>query len=151
MSTSNCSKKRNVFLTANKYQDKIILLSFFPSAFIFLAFMAIVFIGNPIITKAVFHTSISSITNLVYIFTGAIIFLLCLIILLAIMMAFVISHHLVGPFGRIVKELDDVIDGKSKRMTITSRPGDDLAADLLKRINILVEFYVKNKTQFNKD
>lgn len=151
MTTPNYSKKRNVFLTANKYQDKIILLSFFPSAFIFLAFIAIVFIGNPIITKAVFHTSIASVTNLVYIFTGAIIFLLCLIILLAIMLSFVISHHLVGPFGRIIKEMDDVIEGKSQRMLITSRPGDELAADLLKRINILVEFYVKHKSQFNKD
>ena len=139
-------KSRNIFLTANKYQDKIILLSFFPSMFIFLAFSSIVFIGNPILTKAIFHTSINSVTTIVYLFTGAIVLLLCAIIISTVMFSFIISHHLVGPFGRIIKELDDIIDGKSKRLIITSRPGDDLAADLLKRVNILVEFYVKHKS-----
>ena len=145
MTTGNTKKAaRNVFSTANKYQDKIILLSFFPSAFIFLAFMGIVFIGNPFITKALFNTSVNTMTNMLYMFTGAIVFILCFVILLSIMLSFVISHHLVGPFGRIIRELDDVIEGRSQKM-ITSRPGDDLAADLLKRVNVLVEFYVKHK------
>ena len=145
MTTPDYSKKRNVFLTANKYQDKIILLSFVPSACIFIAFMLIVFIGNPIISKAVFSKSLPTVANLIYTFTGAIVFILCLIILSAIMIAFVISHHLVGAFGRIIRDLDDIIEGRSKR-NITYRPGDDLAADLLKRVNVLVEFYVKHKT-----
>ncbi len=136
---------RNIFLTANPYQNKIILLSFLPSMLIFFAFIGIVFIGNPVITKAIFHTSIPSMTKMVYVFTGIIIFLLCLIMLVSIMISFVISHHIVGPFGRINKELDDIIAGKSKKL-ITSRPGDDLAASLLKRVNILVEFYVKHKS-----
>ncbi len=147
---TNKSKKRNVFSTANKYQDKIVLLSFLPSTLIFLAFITIVFIGNPIISQAVFHSSVSSITNLVYTFTGTIIFLLCFIILLSMIFSFVISHRIVGPFGRIIKELDDVIEGKTKRL-ITSRPGDELAEDFLKRVNVLVDFYTKNKTQYDKD
>lgn len=142
---ASSSKKRNVFLTANKYQDKVILLSFFPSVFIFLAFILIVVIGNPIITKAMYHNTYPDMVKLVMSFTGAIVFFLCLVILLSVVLSFVISHHLVGPFGRIIKELDDIIEGKSQKMLITSRPGDDLAADLLKRINVLVEFYVKNK------
>lgn len=145
MAGTNHSKKRNVFITANKYQDKIILLSFLPSALIFLAFMGIVFIGNPIITKAVYHSSYPEMIKLVLTFTGAIVFFICLIVLLAMMLSFVVSHHLVGPFGRIIKELDDIIDGKSQRISIINRPGDSLAADLLKRVNVLVEFYVKNK------
>ena len=145
MTKQEQTKKRNVFLTANKYQDKIILLSFVPSAFIFIAFMMIVFIGNPIISKAVFSKTLPSVANLIYTFTGVLVFILCSIILLAITIAFVISHHLVGAFGRIIRELDDIIEGKSKR-SITYRPGDELAGDLLKRVNVLVEFYVKHKT-----
>ncbi len=144
MAIDNNRKKRNVFLTANKYQDKIILLSFLPSAFIFLAFMAIVFIGNPIITKAIYHSSYPEMVKMVLTFTGAIVFCICLIVLLSMIMSFVISHHIVGPFGRIIKELDDVLAGKNQKM-ITSRPGDDLATEVLKRVNPLVDFYVKNK------
>ena len=150
MVTTDTNKKRNVFLTANKYQDKIVLLSFLPSAFIFLAFMGIVFVGNPIVAKAIYHSSYPQMIKMVLVFTGALVFCICLIVLLSMMMSFVISHHIVGPFGRIIKELDDVLAGKASKL-ITSRPGDDLAAEILKRINILVEFYVKNKTQFNKD
>lgn len=151
MSAQNKSKiSRNVFSTANTYQNKIILLCFLPSVVTFLAFSTIVFIGNPIITKAVYHQSIDSVLNLVYGFTGAIVFVLCLLVLLSVMSAFVISHHIVGPFGRIMKELDDIIDGKSQRK-ITSRPGDDLARDLLQRVNVLVDSYVKQKSQYNKD
>lgn len=148
--TSKTAKSRNVFLTANKHQDKIVLMCFIPSLLIFLAFIALVFIGNPMVTKAIFHSSIPSMTNLIYMFTAAIVFILCLILVLSIMLSFVISHHIVGPFGRIIKELDDIVEGKSKRL-ITSRPGDDLAEDLLKRVNVLVKFYMEHKSSNNKD
>ena len=151
MGAANTKKpSRNVFNTANIYQNKIILLTFLPSALIFLAFTTIVFIGNPIITKAIYHQSMDNVLSLVYSFTGAIVFFLCLIVILSIVVAFIISHHIVGPFGRIIKELDDIIDGKSTK-NITSRPGDDLAKELLKRVNILVGSYVKQKEQYNKD
>lgn len=148
MPTTN-KKSRNIFSTANRYQDKIVFLSFFPSVFIFLTFILVVMIGNPIITKAIFNGSYPEIVKLILSFTGAIIFLLCLILLMSMILSFIISHHIVGPFGRIIKELDSIIEGNSTK-PITSRPGDDLAKDLLKRINVLVAAYVKNNSDDKK-
>ena len=62
------------------------------------------------------------------------------------MVAFIISHRMVGGFGRVLHELDEVIAGRSKR-TIIARPKDDLFNELLKRVNVLIEFYVKNKNE----
>ena len=60
------------------------------------------------------------------------------------------TNNLLGPVSRIINELDMVIDG-SRKKTITARPADELANELLKRINVLVEFYVeKNNTDDKK-
>ena len=60
--------------------------------------------------------------------------------------AFIFSHNMVGGFGRILNELDEIIDGNSKK-TISSRPHDTLTKELLKRVNLLVEFYVKHNVK----
>lgn len=143
-------KSRNVFNTANEYQNKIILLTFLPTVFIFLVFTIIVFVGNPIITDAIYHQPMNSVVSLINKFTGIIVLAMCLIVIATIAGSFIISHHIVGPFGRIIKELDDVIDGRTDKK-ITSRPGDDLAKELLKRVNFLIDAYTRQKNQFNKD
>ena len=58
--------------------------------------------------------------------------------------AYVISLHMVGAFGRIIYELDEIIAGRSQKI-ITTRSKDELAKDLSKRINVLLEHYVANK------
>jgi len=49
-----------------------------------------------------------------------------------------VSGNLVGAFQRIIRELDEFIDGKELKQ-IKARSKDDLANDLLKRINILIK------------
>jgi len=48
------------------------------------------------------------------------------------------SSDLVGAFERITRELDEVIEGKEKKI-IRARIPDELANELLKRINILIQ------------
>ncbi len=147
MGTNNSGKKsRNVFKTAHKYQDRIIFLTIYPSLFIFLSFSGIIFMGNLIISRAVVHTSFLGMIKLINQFSEWMGFLICLIFLISVIGAFVISHHIVGAFGRIIHELDEIIAGRSKKSIIV-RPKDDLSNELLKRINILVEYYVKNKNE----
>lgn len=138
------NKSRLVFKTANKFQEKIILLAFFPSALIFLSFICIVFVSNPAISKAVLHVSFYDKEKLVSRLSGLIVFLMCSLFVLSLIGAFVISHNMVGAFGRIIRELDEIIAGRSQK-TINSRPDDTLSKDLLKRINVLIESYVKHE------
>jgi len=140
-------KSRNDFRTANKYQEKLILFSFMSSASLFLSFIVIVFAGNPIIMK---YAPSSQVTNFVSLFSGAIIIALCTVFILSLVISFKMTNNLLGPVSRIINELDKVIDG-SRKKTITARPADELANELLKRINVLVEFYVeKNNTDDKK-
>jgi len=136
-------KSRAVFVAANKYQNDLILIAFIPSALIFLSFISIIFISNPAITKALFHISFYDNAKLVSKFSGLIIFLLCFMFMLSIIAAFFVSHNMIGAFGRIIREMDDVIAGRSQKM-ISSRPNDTMTKELLKRVNLLIESYVKH-------
>ncbi len=132
-----------VYATSNKYQNEIILLTFIPSVLTFLSFICFVFIGNPTVCKAVFHVSFYDKVKFVNDMSGLMVTLMCLFFMLSLVGAFIISHNMVGAFGRIIRELDEIIAGRSERL-ISSRPNDTLTKDLLKRVNVLVEHYVKH-------
>jgi len=140
------SKSRDIFLIANKYQATIILLTFLPSILMFLLFLCIVFVANPGIADALFHTSFVGMERLIFRFPWLIGFLMGVVLSLSMIGAYVISHNMVGAFGRITYELDEIIAGRSQK-NINSRPGDFLIKDLLKRINVLVSYYVENKNK----
>ena len=140
------NKSRNVFSIANKYQARIILLTFFPSTLMFLLFICIIFIANPDISKAALHTSFLDMERLILRFPWSILFLMGLILLLSMVKAYVISLHMVGAYGRITYELDEIIAGRSQKI-IKSRPEDGPMRDLLKRINVLVPYYVADKNK----
>lgn len=134
-------KSRNIFTIANKYQGRIIFLTFLPSILMFLLFIGIVLIANPSISEALLHTSFKNMEKLIHHTPWLIFFAMSLILLVSMVAAFVISLNMVGSFGRILGELDKIIQDRSQK-SITSREEDDLAKELLKRINVLIEHYV---------
>jgi hypothetical protein len=144
MTTGQGKPKRARFSTVNKYQIKIILLTFFPSALIFLTFIGIVCVGDPIISRAMAHTSFAGMERLISRFSGWMLIVMCCVFAASSMAAFNISLNMVGAFERINRELDDIIAGQSQR-AITCRPGDELARDLLIRVNVLAEYYMEHK------
>jgi sensor histidine kinase YesM len=145
MATDNSTKKlRKSYFTSNKYQKEIILLVFIPSVLIYLTFICIVFISNPDLSKALLHVSFYDKAQSVSHLAGLIVFLMSLFFLLSVIAAFVISHNMIGAYGRITRELDEIIAGRSQKK-INCRPHDTLTQDLLKRINVLVESYVKHE------
>jgi len=141
---SSIKKQKDIFKTANKYQTTMVLLTFFPTVLIFMSFISVVFIGNPVISNKILHTSFPNLEILVNKYSAWLIFLMCMFYLLSLVVAFVISNNMVGGIGRIISELDEIIAGRSKR-TISGRPRDNMTQDLLKRVNVLVKFYVENK------
>ena len=59
-------------------------------------------------------------------------------LVLLVCRAYHITHRIIGPHERVIRELDDVIAGKRKD-PITARKGDDAFEELLKRINTLIQ------------
>ena len=143
---SSGKKSRSIFSIANKYQSTIILLTFFPSTFIFLLFICLIFIINPGISDAAFHTSFACMERFITRFPWVIALLMGLVLFLSLIGAYVVSHNIVGAFGRVNRELDEIIAGRSQKL-ISSRPEDGLMKELLKRVNVLVSYYVENKNK----
>jgi hypothetical protein len=143
------NKKRKVILaTSNRYQEKIILLSFIPSLFILLGLAVALFFARESIihnvNKGIHVNYPVAFLNWIYESYNYIIFGLCAIFVFSVWVSFKLSHHLLGAFTRIIPELDAIIEGRSQKI-LSARPGDDFANDLLKRINILVKCYIEHK------
>ena len=68
----------------------------------------------------------------------SIIVILWVLLLFVLWWAYRVSSQLMGSFDRIIKELDKCLDGKNKKH-IHVREKDELARDLLKRINALID------------
>ena len=137
-------KNRKFFCTTNKYQERIVLLAFLPSLLIFLAFSGIFFLMASETMAVFFHGQSSSLENFVSQWSSWIVAVLCVVFVLALVFAFVFSHNLVGAFSRIIAELDEIIAGRSQK-PITARPADELANELLKRVNVLIQHYIEHK------
>jgi len=142
-------KKQRRFLTPiNTYQEEIIFVVFIPAAVIFLALVFSIFLvrreiiqhsslGNPIDISSAYM-------QLAFRWHNYIIWGLCGIFIFSVVSAFILSKNLVEVFPRIISELDDIIALRSKKL-ITVRPSDKLATELLKRVNVLIKFYIENK------
>ena len=59
-------------------------------------------------------------------------------VLAVIFWTFRISNRYLGPYERVINDLDDVLSG-AKKGHIMTRKGDVIFEELLKRINALIE------------
>ncbi len=75
--------------------------------------------------------------------------LISLAFLFIILWTYYVSNKIVGPFERVLWEVDDILAGKGKKK-IVARKGDVMFEELVKRINALVDGYdIKRRTRRN--
>jgi len=137
-------RSRKIFTTSNKYQTQIILLTFFPPLVICLFFAGFMSIMYKELTAVLLYNSPADLARQVSQWSVLIVGVLCALFIFALMWAFIVSRSLVGAFGRIIREMDEVIDGRSKKL-LGARNDDHLANELLKRINVLAKHYIEGK------
>ena len=130
--------KRYSFFNINKYQKRILLVTFLPILIVctlLAAFITIFF--KEVLNVILYQTSAPAI-QLVNKW-GIIVFMTLWIFLVGVFFwACLLTRTIVGAFERIMHEMDDVIDGK-KREHIHARSHDQLAHELLKRINVFID------------
>src|SRR3989344_749686 len=127
--------KRSIF-RANKFQRPILNL-IVTLAMLMLAMMVIciAFLYFDVATAIYYpERSVGTVNGTIIVS----LMVLPLILFLGIFWAYSISNRLIGPFERVIRELDEVISQNKKRH-ISARPGDELAGELLKRINTLID------------
>ena len=138
-------KQRKSFTTSNKYQEKIILMAFIPVWLILLALVfSLIVIREEIIKAGSSTHSVSMFLSWIHQWYAFIIVGLCALFILIVFLAFRISEDLLGAFTRIIPEMDAIIEGRLNKL-ITARPSDDLANDLLKRVNVFIQSYLERK------
>ncbi len=64
--------------------------------------------------------------------------LISLAFLFIVLWTYYVSNKIVGPFERVLREVDDILAGKGKKK-IGTRKGDVMFEELVKRIDALVE------------
>ena len=140
--------QRNLFVHVNKYQRIIIFSVMFPSILSLLIALASLYYIRYVAGHLVFFSNIDinhtdmfipwfmdmqrSLAMCSWVLLGV-----GLILLGIIVWSFKVSNQLVGPYERVVKELDEVLTGKNKK-PIVLRNKDEMFSDLVKRINELI-------------
>ena len=135
-SSQNKKFQRHLFLNVNRHQHRILIPVFLTTSIASsITILFIVYIVTKITeTKQIFGMDINIIE------VGILWFLLLglLLLLLLVYWTYHVSNRLVGPVGRILREMDEVLEGK-KTSPIGTRKGDEMFEEILKRVNLLIK------------
>ena len=131
--------KRQRFLSINRWQRQSIKLSVAPVLvlFVFMFLLIEVFQTSlrDVIITSTDEAAIVALTR-----WGVWLYLALAAWFLAVVAStYVASRNVLGPFDRLLREMDEMLDGRRERKPLTVRPKDDLAKELLKRVNKLIE------------
>ena len=133
------SGKRHRFLRINRWQRQSIKLSVAPALVLFLFMFLLIEVFQTqlrdVIITSTDEAAIVALTR-----WGVLLFLALAACFLAVVAStYVASRNVLGPFDRLLREMDEMLDGRRERKPLTVGPKDDLAKKLLKRVNKLIE------------
>lgn len=136
--------KRNLLFNMNRFQATIILPVLLIMVLIQIMLGVLFYLSineTTILLKQfnsktiIYQQSLVKYKNFLPIFIAA-------ISLLVFSLAFwtlYISNKILGPHERIIRELDEMIEGKREKKALYARPNDKMFEELLYRVNILIE------------
>ncbi len=127
--------KRQLFSRVNRFQRPIInivVAASFVTVILGLCVLYLYYDTTNTIVSPTRETPILKVVVLLVLLALPVVFYLIIV------SAYKVSNRLVGPFERIISELDALIEKRDKRH-LTARKGDELAEELLKRINTLID------------
>jgi len=126
---------RNVILNLNKFQKKILYPILLVSLLACIsALLCLAYAFYPENHKIFFDLNLATLRPHLPIYFCA----FSMILLFSMFWAYWISNKLLGPYERVIGELDDVLSGQSKD-PIGTRKGDEMYEGLLSRINQLIK------------
>lgn len=134
--------KRQKYLHTNKYQKRIVLLTLLPTLIIVIFVNCMMQIYHGELVNVILRGSMTEGIDFVNDSAGLILTCVWAFVVIVVVWSFALSRNLVGAFERIIVELDEVIEGKD-REEIIARNNDDLAKNLLSRINMLIRHLPK--------
>lgn len=131
--------QRQIFFHTNHYQRKF----FYPLVIAFVLGCLIAWLSMAYFFLLSVPPDGSEMNQIIALLPGFIV-IFTLVMLSILLWTSYFSNKIIGPYSRILKELDEVLDGKRLEV-LHVRKGDTLFDELLKRVNKLIENYVKNR------
>ena len=128
--------KRNLFLNVNRFQKNILYPVLISCAVVCL--LGLVCLGY---LYAKPFKSVSYQTSGYHALHFSIpwfLLVISFVLFFIVIWTYYISNKMVGPYERVLRELDDILAGK-KKQPVYARKGDEIFQELLKRINALIE------------
>lgn len=138
-------RRDRFFHVGNKAQEKILYPFYVACLLLLFSFIALARIfWQPFIGPSGNSTDLLNLQQLNELQTEVLIFggIFAIIFFTLIFWAFSISHQILGPYERVLRELDEIIIGK-KVTPLRTRREDFMFAEIVKRINLLVEARAK--------
>lgn len=130
--------KRERYKVSSKFHNKIMAWVLLPSFFtIILAAMLIVLIHNDLINSVLLLEPAAA-ADFINEWRTLILSFLTLIFIFIVMGAFRVTNQYAGPLERVIREMDEMIETNTTK-DLSVRPDDDLAGELVKRINHFIK------------
>ncbi len=126
------------FLHTTKHQRQIIRLSVVPSTIFCVVMYFLLQAFQREMAEAIYSASDVASIKFVSEWVFALLSVVLLYLGCGFLWAYAVSNNVVGPFERIIEEMDKVIH-EGARHQITVRQRDELAQELLERVNVLVK------------
>ena len=131
--------KRRRFVGLNRWQRHSITLAVAPALVLFLFVFLLIEIFQPELSDVIIRSSDEA-TVVVLTRWGVWMFVALAACMLAVVTwAYVASRNVLGAIDRLLKELDEMADGRRERKPLSVRAKDTLAHELVKRVNKLIE------------
>lgn len=145
------TKRRDVFLNVNRPQERI-LYPFYVSCLLILAFLiASVYLmyEHPLFRNSGNYQTLLTNRHWDSVPTMVLGLGIAFIVILfaLIFWAYNISNRILGPYERIIHELDLIISGKGRKL-LHVRRNDEMFAELVERINVLITEKLESRLNY---
>ena len=130
---------RHRLVGLNRWQRHSVMLAVVPALVLFVFMFLLIEIFQPELSDVIIRSSDEA-TIVVLTRWAVWLFLALAACMLAVVTwAYVASRNVLGALGRLLREMDEMLDGRRERKPMSVRAKDTLAHELVTRINQLIE------------
>ena len=130
---------RHRLVGLNRWQRHSVMLAVMPALVLFVFMFLLIEIFQPELSDVIIRSSDEA-TIVVLTRWAVWLFLALAACMLAVVTwAYVASRNVLGALGGLLREMDEMLDGRRERKPMSVRAKDTLAHELVKRINQLLE------------
>ena len=130
---------RHRFVGLNRWQRHSVTLAVAPALVLFLFMFLLIEIFEPELSDVIIRSSDEA-TVVVLTRWGVWMFVALAACMLAVVTwAYPASRNVLGAIDRLLREMDEMLDGRRERKPLSVRAKDTLAHELVKRVNKLLE------------